>query len=163
LLHGLAGHAEEWAETASWLTREHRVVALDARGHGRSERVPGDVSRAAAVADAAVVVDELGLGPVVVVGQAVGGLTALSLAARRPELTRGLVVVDASPTDGSEDPEAAGRAIAGALRTWPVPFASLEDARTFFGEGSVAGWRPTRRRAGSSSGTMAGGPGLMLT
>lgn len=40
LLHGLAGHAEEWSETASWLTGDHRVFALDLRGHGRSERRP---------------------------------------------------------------------------------------------------------------------------
>jgi pimeloyl-ACP methyl ester carboxylesterase len=80
------------------------------------------------------VVEELGLGRVVVVGQSVGGLTAMSLAARRADLTRGLVVVDADPPDGSEDPEAAGMAIGQALRTWPVPFASCDDARTFFRE-----------------------------
>jgi pimeloyl-ACP methyl ester carboxylesterase len=43
LLHGLAGTAAEWEETASWLTANHRVVALDQRGHGRSERRPADV------------------------------------------------------------------------------------------------------------------------
>jgi pimeloyl-ACP methyl ester carboxylesterase len=52
LLHGLAGHGGEWAETASWLTESFRVLAPDARGHGRSERVPLDVSRAAHVAEA---------------------------------------------------------------------------------------------------------------
>ena len=40
LLHGLAGHVGEWSETAGWMVREHRVVALDERGHGRSTRVP---------------------------------------------------------------------------------------------------------------------------
>src|SRR5215212_9870964 len=78
LLHGLAGHADEWAQTASWLTERWRVVALDARGHGRSERLPGDVSRASHVADTGFVIERLGLQPVVVVGQSVGGLTALS-------------------------------------------------------------------------------------
>lgn len=34
LLHGLAAHAGEWAETAGWLTTRCRVLALDARGHG---------------------------------------------------------------------------------------------------------------------------------
>ena len=139
LLHGLAGHAEEWAETASWLTIDHRVVALDARGHGRSERVPADVSRAAVVADAAAVVEELGLGPVVVVGQSVGGVTAISLAARRASLTRGLVVVDAGPPDEREDAEAAARTIGEALRTWPVPFAARMDATAFFGDRFGAG------------------------
>jgi pimeloyl-ACP methyl ester carboxylesterase len=52
LLHGLAGYAGEWADTARWLTARCRVVALDARGHGDSERAPDDVSRAAHVADA---------------------------------------------------------------------------------------------------------------
>ena len=40
LLHGLAGYAGEWAATAHRLTARCRVVALDARGHGRSERTP---------------------------------------------------------------------------------------------------------------------------
>ena len=52
LLHGLAGTAVEWEETAAWLSATHRVVALDQRGHGRSERRPADVSREAFVADA---------------------------------------------------------------------------------------------------------------
>jgi pimeloyl-ACP methyl ester carboxylesterase len=84
LLHGLAGYAGEWAETAGWLSERARVVALDARGQGSSERFPADVSRAGHVADAAFAVERLGLGPVVVVGQSLGGLTALLLAAERP-------------------------------------------------------------------------------
>jgi pimeloyl-ACP methyl ester carboxylesterase len=47
LLHGLAGYAGEWAQTAGWLTGRARVVALDARGHGNSERFPADVGRGA--------------------------------------------------------------------------------------------------------------------
>jgi pimeloyl-ACP methyl ester carboxylesterase len=132
LLHGLAGHAGEWADTASWLTGRCRVVALDARGHGRSERFPADVSPQSLVADAAFVVEGLKLQPAVVVGQSLGGLTALSLAARRPELVRGLVLVEASPTDGDEDAEEAASAIAGALGEWPVTFASRADAHAFF-------------------------------
>ena len=134
LLHGLAGHADEWAQTASWLTARCRVVALDARGHGRSERFPGDVSRDAVVADAVFVVERLRLHPVVVVGQSVGGLTALSLAARRHELVRGLVLVDASPSGGGEGVEAAVSATVRALREWPAPFASRSDALAFFAD-----------------------------
>ena len=44
LLHGLAGHAAEWRETASWMADGHHVLALDERGHGHSTRVPEDVS-----------------------------------------------------------------------------------------------------------------------
>ena len=134
LLHGLAGHADEWAQTASWLTGRCRVVAFDARGHGRSERFPDDVSRDAQVDDAAFAVEQLSLQPVIVVGQSVGGLTALSLAARRPDLVRGLVLVDASPSGGGEGAEEAVTAIAGALRQWPASFASRSEAEAFFAE-----------------------------
>ena len=40
LLHGLAGHAEEWDEVARCLTARHRVIAFDQRGQGRSTRRP---------------------------------------------------------------------------------------------------------------------------
>jgi pimeloyl-ACP methyl ester carboxylesterase len=139
LLHGLAGHAEEWAQTASWLATRNRVVALDARGHGRSERFPGDVSRDAQVNDTVFVIEQLSLQPVVVVGQSVGGLTALSLAARRPDLLRGLVLVDASPSDGGDGVEEAVAPTAVALREWPASFASYAEAEGFFAERFGAG------------------------
>jgi pimeloyl-ACP methyl ester carboxylesterase len=139
LLHGLAGHADEWTQTASWLIGRCRVIALDARGHGRSERLPFDVSRDSLVADAAFVVEQLRLQPVVAVGQSIGGLTALSLAASRPELVRGLVLVDASPAGGSKEVDEAVSATARALREWPVPFRSRSEAQAFFAERFGAG------------------------
>src|SRR5947208_14539443 len=63
LAHGLAGHAGEWDGTAAWLGRTHRVVAPDARGHGRSERRPADVSRTACVDDLAHWIELLGAPP----------------------------------------------------------------------------------------------------
>ncbi|MGH2963715.1 MAG: alpha/beta fold hydrolase [Solirubrobacterales bacterium] len=133
-LHGLAGHAGEWAETAQWLTGRARVVALDARGHGGSERNPADVSQRAHVDDVAFVIEQLALGPVVLVGQSLGGLTAFLVAAEHPGLVRGLVVGEASP---ERDEEAAVEEAEHYLASWPVPFASREAAVAFFGGPSL--------------------------
>jgi len=135
LLHGLAGHAGEWTETAGWLTQRSRVVVFDARGHGRSEHLPLDVSRAAHVADTVFVVEQLRLGPVVLIGQSLGGHTALLVAAERPDLVRGLIVADASPAEGDHG---AVVELGDALKRWPVPFASREAALEFFGGPSPA-------------------------
>jgi pimeloyl-ACP methyl ester carboxylesterase len=130
LLHGLAGHAGEWAQTASWLIARCRVVAYDARGHGHSDRTPADVSREAHVADAAFVIEALGLAPAIVIGQSLGGHTALLLAAERPELVRGLVLAEAGPSDGDAS-EAAQ--LGEALAAWPLPFATRDAAVEHFG------------------------------
>jgi pimeloyl-ACP methyl ester carboxylesterase len=144
LLHGLAGHAGEWTATARWLTGRCRVVALDARGHGRSERQPLDVSREAHVGDAAFAIESLGLAPAIVVGQSLGGQTALLLAADRPDLVRGLVLADAGPGGvGDERAVEANLAdLARSLARWSVPFASREAAVAFFGGPSAgaAAW-----------------------
>ncbi|HWI21518.1 MAG TPA: alpha/beta hydrolase [Baekduia sp.] len=140
LLHGLAGYAGEWTETAGWLRERAHVVALDARGHGHSERNPADVSRAAHVADAAYAVERFGLSPVVVVGHSLGGLTALLLAAEHPHLVRGLVMADAGPRGGGEaaSRDQAVAKLGDSLRRWPVPFASVDDAVEFFGGPGLA-------------------------
>ena len=97
MLHGLAGHSGEWTETAALLGSGFRIVGLDQRGHGRSERAPEDVSRRAYVADVAAVMDDLSLAPVVLVGQSMGANTALLAAAAFPDRVQALVVVDGSP------------------------------------------------------------------
>ena len=133
LLHGLAGHAREWDSTAAWLAREHRVVAPDARAHGRSERTPADVTPEAFALDAEHWIEQLGLAPAILIGQSFGGLTALRVAARAGGSVDALVVAEATP---AEDPDGAA-AVAGWLESWPVPFATLGDALAFFGGDSL--------------------------
>lgn len=133
-LHGLAGTALEWDETASWLRESHRVFGLDQRGHGHSERRPEDVSPSAFVADALAAIERLDLAPALLVGQSLGGLTAFLAASARPDLVSALIVVEATPT--REGPEVAEQ-IADYLGSWPLPFPSQDDAVTFFGGESL--------------------------
>jgi pimeloyl-ACP methyl ester carboxylesterase len=70
-----------------------RVVALDQRGHGLAEH-GGPFTRDEFVADAAAAIDQLGSGPVVVLGHSLGGVTAYQLAAQHPELVRALIIED---------------------------------------------------------------------
>src|SRR5258707_231759 len=103
LLHGLAGSAQEMLPTAKAVLPNYRVIAIDQRGHGHSSRRPGDVSRRAYVDDVVAVVAELaGGGPVTLVGQSMGGHTALLVAGWHPDLVRRLVLVEAG-VGGGED------------------------------------------------------------
>ncbi|MBD0709371.1 MULTISPECIES: alpha/beta fold hydrolase [unclassified Streptomyces] len=138
LLHGLAGHAGEWDTAAAHLRARHRVVAVDQRGHGASERRPRDRSRAAYVADVVAVVEQLELGRAVLVGQSLGGLTAMLAAAAHPGLVRALVLVEAGP--GGSSPEVVA-GIGSWFDSWPTPFPSREAAVEFLGGGPVGeGW-----------------------
>jgi pimeloyl-ACP methyl ester carboxylesterase len=140
LLHGLAGHSGEWDVTARLLAGRHRVVAFDQRGQGASERHPRDMSRSAYVKDVVAVIEELGLDDVVLVGQSLGGHTAMLTAATHPELVRALVMVEAGPGGAEPDPREKVR-IGEWLASWPVPFPSPAVAADFFGGGPVgAGW-----------------------
>jgi pimeloyl-ACP methyl ester carboxylesterase len=133
-LHGLAGHADEWAGTAGWLSESRRVLALDARGHGRSERSPHEVSPGAHVADVVFAIESMRIAPVSLVGQSLGGRTAMLVAAERPDLVHGLVVAEASP---SADEDAVAE-VQASLARWPRPFGSREEAVEFFGESRSA-------------------------
>ncbi|MDT0343182.1 alpha/beta fold hydrolase [Streptomyces litchfieldiae] len=145
LLHGLLGRAAHWAGTARWLgERGFRAVALDQRGHGRSDKpAAGPFDRDAFVADAAAAVVQLGLAPVVLIGHAMGALTAWQLAARRPELVRAVVICDMRAAAlGARSRREWGKWLA----SWPLPFASLADVRRWFGEEdpTLDGPRPVR-------------------
>jgi pimeloyl-ACP methyl ester carboxylesterase len=132
LLHGLMGRASHWAATARWLADRYRVVALDLRGHGHSEKPPpAAYTREAYTEDVEAAVEQLGLGPAVVIGHAMGALTAWQLAARRPDLVRALVVCDMR---ASALGAASQREWESWFKAWPLPFATLEAARTWFAE-----------------------------
>jgi pimeloyl-ACP methyl ester carboxylesterase len=138
LLHGLAGHAEEWVDTATHQIAGAHVLAPDARGHGRSVHLPKDVSRKAHADDVAFLVEDLDLDSAILVGQSLGGQTALLVAAKRPDLVRGLVMVEAGPDRGTEDATAEVEEF---LSSWPRPFPTREAAERFFGGPSLRATR----------------------
>lgn len=95
LVHSLAGNSTHWSKQLEHLRRTHRAVALDLRGHGRSERPSnGDYTIAALAGDVAAVADTLGLEKFVLVGHSMGGGVALAYAGAHPDRVAGLVLVD---------------------------------------------------------------------
>lgn len=96
LLHGGAQNAHTWDTVVLALGRP--AVALDLPGHGHSaDRRGGPDPLAEVAADVEVAVRVLAPSAAVVVGMSLGGLTAIALAARAPDLVRRLVLVDITP------------------------------------------------------------------
>lgn len=76
------------------LAPPYRIVRFDARGFGGSEVGDAVLTMARIADDAAVLIDRLRLGPVILVGCSMGGYAALSFAQKHAPLLRGLVLVD---------------------------------------------------------------------
>ena len=98
MLHGYAATAEMWSEVASDLSREFRVIALDMRGYGQSDRADDmDYTRSAQLEDLEAFIDSLGLRSVTLVGHSMGGALAICYAAEHPEVVTALVAIEAVP------------------------------------------------------------------
>ena len=139
MLHGGGQNRFSWKNTGQALA-DHgfHVVALDARGHGDSDRAPGAEYTVDAFArDVAAVLDQIGR-PVVLIGASMGGLTGIAAARRAgPEIITKLVLVDVVPRFESEGTarirDFMGRHVHG--------FESLEHAAD-----AIAAYLPHRRR-----------------
>jgi pimeloyl-ACP methyl ester carboxylesterase len=95
LLHGLASNLRLWDGVADYLqARGHTVVALDQRGHGRSDAPESGYDMDTVVADVRAVIEALGLSRPVVVGQSWGGNVVLEYGWRHPDAVRGITCVD---------------------------------------------------------------------
>ncbi|MCU1407175.1 MAG: alpha/beta hydrolase fold protein [Glaciihabitans sp.] len=97
LVHGAGLNAHTWDQTV--LALGEAAIAIDLPGHGDSPWRDDFDYRPQTIAPAvAAAIDEYAHGQAqLVVGHSLGGLTAIALAAERPELVRALVLVDVSP------------------------------------------------------------------
>ena len=102
LVHGLASNLRLWDGVADRLhAAGHTVVAIDQRGHGRSDAPDTGYELNTAVDDLLTAIRALGLHHPVLVGQSWGGTVVLELAWRHPELVRGIACVDGGVTEMS--------------------------------------------------------------
>ena len=75
----------------------HRILRYDTRGHGGSAVPDGDCDFPGLVADLAGLMREVGVSDATVCGVSMGGVTALGLAARHPDLAARVAVCDCQP------------------------------------------------------------------
>jgi pimeloyl-ACP methyl ester carboxylesterase len=105
------------------LTPRHRVVALDLRGRGLSDKPAQGYSIGEHAADVIGVLDRLGLGQVVLGGHSFGALLTAFIAARYPERVSRCIFIDIALTPG--DPKV-GEAIRPSLARLGRPAASFD-------------------------------------
>lgn len=100
LLHGLASNSRTWDLVAPLLAANgHRVIAVDQRGHGLSDKPDAGYDFATVTGDLLALLDGLAIERPIIVGQSWGGNVVLAFGATHPGRARGLAFVDGGYID----------------------------------------------------------------
>ncbi len=93
-VHGLGGSAVNWCAIAPRLTRKYRLLAPDLAGHGltKSDRRGSDVTSNASLLHR--FTESVADGPVLLMGNSMGGMIALLEASAEPAKVAGLILID---------------------------------------------------------------------
>ncbi len=97
LLHGLGSSCQDWELQVPVLSRHYRVILMDIRGHGRSDKPRDGYQIATFSADLLALLEHLQTGPVHIVGLSMGGMVAFQFAVDHPQWLRSLCIVNSAP------------------------------------------------------------------
>lgn len=107
LVHGLSSNAATWNSVAQCLAGEgHRVIAVDQRGHGQSDKPESGYDFETITGDLALLFEQMAIQYPIVVGQSWGGNVVLALGVRQGKGVRGLGLIDGGTIDLQLRPEA---------------------------------------------------------
>jgi pimeloyl-ACP methyl ester carboxylesterase len=134
-LHGGGQTAYMYESLGESLGTRFHVLAPDLPDHGDSDPLPAEwADRGELAASLPPLLEAFGINRVVAVGGSLGGIVSVTLAAARPELVEGLVMIDVGH---HLEPEGVQRIIS--FMTDPESFASLEEAAE-----AIAAYSPFR-------------------
>src|SRR5262249_15770490 len=105
LSHGYSATSQMWQGQIAALSRLHKVIVWDMRGHGRSDS-PNDQSEYShekSVEDMAALLDVVGVEKAIVAGLSLGGYISLAFHLAHPQRVRALIIIDTGPGFKSDD------------------------------------------------------------
>lgn len=114
-VHGWTCDRSFFAPQAAHFSQRHRVVSVDLRGHGESDKPRATYPIAAYADDIAYLIEQLGLSKAVAVGHSMGGLAVLQLAAAHPDRVAAIVMIDPAPFVSSPERRAGTEAVIAAM------------------------------------------------
>ena len=140
-VHGWCCDHSYFAPQAEHFRANHRVITVDLRGHGASDKPDQDYTMAGFADDLAWLCEQRGIERPVVVGHSMGGVIAFEMAARHPERVGAVVAVDAPVVP----PSALSEQITGLIEGLKSP-AYQEVARGFVSDGLFLATDDAQRR-----------------
>ncbi|GAB4331303.1 MAG: alpha/beta fold hydrolase [Candidatus Abyssubacteria bacterium] len=97
-LHGYTGSSGDWANQVPVVSVRYRAIAIDHRGHGKSDAPPMEEAYSINIfsEDVYALLGKLGIARCCLVGHSMGGFIALQFVLDHPEIVKALVLVDTS-------------------------------------------------------------------
>ena len=105
LTHGYSSTSTMWAGQIDALSKRHKLVLWDMRGHGRSDYPddPSAYSEALTTGDMAAILDTVGAPQAIVGGLSLGGYLSLAFYRAHPDRVRALLIIDTGPGFKKDD------------------------------------------------------------
>jgi pimeloyl-ACP methyl ester carboxylesterase len=107
LIHGYTDNARDWVPLLPYLSKSHRLILVDIRGHGQSSKPECYYTRLDFAYDIKLLLDKLGVAKADVVGHSLGSIIAQTFAEYWPERTRRVVLISSTggwPPDRPKKP-----------------------------------------------------------
>lgn len=96
IVHGVGGTKEDWVGIATQLSRDHTVYSIDMLGFGASSKDVPDLTIPVQADAIKELLHREGIPEVSLIGNSLGAWVAATFAAKHPQLTNRLVLVDAA-------------------------------------------------------------------
>jgi len=93
-VHGITANCRCWDVIASALAPRHRVLAMDLRGRGLSDKPPTGYSLEQHLRDIRCLMDDMGLERAVLMGHSLGAFICLAFGAQHPERVDRIILID---------------------------------------------------------------------
>ena len=105
LTHGYSSTSAMWEGQIEALSKHHKLVLWDMRGHGKSDYPadPNAYSEALTIGDIAALLDQIGTRRAIVGGLSLGGYMSLAFYRTHPERVAALLIIDTGPGFKKED------------------------------------------------------------
>ncbi|WXG39555.1 MAG: alpha/beta fold hydrolase [Candidatus Freyarchaeum deiterrae] len=94
LIHGMGGDTSEWSFLAPELSKEIRCIAVDLKGHGKSDKPDQPYTQDMFAEDVTALLDNLKIDKAYICGVSMGGFVTLKMALNHPEKVSGIILID---------------------------------------------------------------------
>jgi pimeloyl-ACP methyl ester carboxylesterase len=109
LVHGYTDSARDWLPMLPYLSKQFRLILVDLRGHGRSDKPECCYSRFDFAYDIKLLLDALAVRKADIVGHSLGSIVAQTFAEDWPERTRRVVLISSTGGHPTGEPKKAAQ------------------------------------------------------